>query len=222
MSLLSDFEKMIGRETSGSIFILRGNTGTGKSSFAFTLLKDFLAQGEPCLFISTQISANDVREKMKRWFGINCFKKEEEKKLQLIDLYSSKGMSAVSDLNELNFHLSVALKDFKPRVLFFDSITSLLLYNDSEIVTKFIQRLVMKLREINATAFFIIDSGGVEEQTVELVSYFLDGILETKVDDSSKPQRLFRVFSVKFGKNSLKWFPFTISDSGFQFTKEAF
>ena len=78
----------------------------------------------------------------------------------------------------------------------------------------------MKLRDLGASGFFVVDSGSVGEKTVELVSYFLDGILEVKIEDSSpNPIRLFRVFSIKFGHSSLEWAPFTISEKGLEFYK---
>ncbi len=202
--LYKDLEKMLGTSLEGLVIVLRGPVGSGKSTFCKTLLKEVLEKGKKCLYFSTSQTEEVIKERFKTVRNL--------KNLKIMTLYSSQNFNQVRELNSLNFEINNAIKAHDPSLFVFDSITSLLLNNDAIEVAKFIQRLVVKLRQQNIFAVFVVDSEAVDNRAVELVSYFVDSILETKINE--RYEKMVRVYFARFAAPVLKWKKLKINEKG--------
>ena len=82
------------------------------------------------------------------------------------------------DLVDLNFLLDKALKKLpEKKFVLIDSITTLLIYNDLQVVEKFMHAMVGKMRSSETSAVFIISSR-VEEEVTDLLAQFCDKVVE--------------------------------------------
>jgi circadian clock protein KaiC len=218
MGLLEDFEKIIqGGFKENTIYLLRGPPGSGKTVFTLTLLKELLDKGSRCVYLTTELTPEELKTHAKRGFGLDFGTYEKAGKLRLIDGCSWKlgkrnhGIVDVSDLSFFSHTLSEILLEFGDHFfVVFDSLTSLLLYNETTAVAKFMQVQVARWRAAGISALVIIEEGVNDEQTVQLLSYFVDGIFETRLEAKDGLERRFRVLSLKTGAHRTDWIPFAI------------
>ena len=160
----------------------------------------------------------------------------KEEKLLILDACPWKaGKSGPEVLNagnlttvshELSVLLDAVSKNNRNRFfLFFDSITSLLLYHPAEGVVKFLQVLVERMRkacENGVPGIFTVETGVHDKATVSLVSFFMDGIFETrKLPTADDIIRQFRVMALKSARHETRWLPIKIDKSGFVFVEES-
>lgn len=234
-ALLSDFEKIIdGGLRENTIYLIRGLPGSGKTSFCVTLLGELLEKGEECVYLTTELSPKDLMKHTKNGFGLDFERYVREGKLLFLDACSWKtGKSGpevldVSNLMTVSHELSVLLDEVssnkrKRFFLFFDSITSLLLYNPVEGVVKFLQVLVERMRmacENGVPGIFTVETGIHDKTTVNMASFFMDSIFETrKLPVAEDIIRQFRVMTLKSARHETRWLPIKIDKSGFGFVE---
>ncbi len=87
-----------------------------------------------------------------------------------------KFVSAPTALTELSIVISELAKNKEFYCLFFDS--TLTVYNDSLIVTKFVHNLTSKLRTLGTKAVFVIMKGERETALEQDINMFVDDVLE--------------------------------------------
>ncbi len=84
-------------------------------------------------------------------------------------------LSSPSNLVELAIHIEKNTRDFsKENFLLFDSLTTLLIYNKTENLTRFAHKLGLKMKAMNITTFFLI----VEQETTKEILKFLSTITD--------------------------------------------
>jgi len=97
-------------------------------------------------------------------------KNEEEKNV----IFTSSGNS----LTELNIVINEALEVGKMKNLFFDSLSTLLIYEKPQTVSKFIHSLTAKLRDLNVNAIFISLKDELNPELLKNLYMFADKIIE--------------------------------------------
>ena len=73
-------EKIQGGFFKGSVNMITGQTGTGKSAFCSSFLYDGVKKGEPAIYVTTEQRVEDLRGDIQSMFGWD-FTKFEKKKL---------------------------------------------------------------------------------------------------------------------------------------------
>lgn len=90
-------------------------------------------------------------------FFIDCVSKKTKQRKSTPNYYYTNGPQS---LTELSIMISEKLKDKKIKFIFFDSVLTLLTYNDEKVSARFIQHVTSKLREEGVKGIFIsIDEG---------------------------------------------------------------
>jgi len=238
MGLLGDFERIMdGGLRENTLYLVRGLPGSGKTAFCMTLMREMLEGGKDCVYLTTELSPKSFTDHARHGFGWDFEPFEREGRLQFLDACSWKsggggaGALDASDLMTMSHELGRLLSDVNERkrgkfFLFFDSVTSLLLYNPVEVVVKFLQVLATRMRETgnpDLPGIFTLEEGVHDEKVMNALSFFMDGIFETRlVPVDADFRREFRVTALKTATHRMKWLPVKIDRSGFGFPDEAF
>ncbi len=205
--------------------LLIGKSGVGKTIFCKQFLRDGLVNGEPCIYVTTNESPEEIGKSMRR-FGFNVETEKGVNTFRIVDCYSWKlgsgaeGEYFVSNPTDLAVLLGVtekAMRGLKNIRLVFDSITGLTSISRHGIVeiSKFLQVLVAKVRLAEGNAVFTVDPEAHDQQFMSFLRQAFDGTLEMKEEESGKEmKRLLRVFSLKEAKHKTSWMPFDITDHG--------
>jgi KaiC/GvpD/RAD55 family RecA-like ATPase len=205
--------------------LLIGQSGVGKTIFCKQFLQNGLVNGEPCIYLTTNESPEEIVKSMKR-FGFNVETAKDVNMFRIVDCYSWKlgggaeGEYFVSNPADLAVVLGVtekAMCGLKNIRLVFDSITGLTSISRHGIVeiSKFLQVLVAKVRLAEGNAVFTVDPEAHDPQFMSFLRQAFDGTLEMKEEESGKEmKRLLRVFSLKEAKHKTSWMPFEINDHG--------
>ncbi len=81
-------------------------------------------------------------------------------------------------LTELSLNITKAINTGKFDSLVFDSLSTLLIYNKKEVVIKFVQSLVNKLRNKKITTVFAALKGDTEKGLLKEIGMFVDEVVE--------------------------------------------
>jgi KaiC/GvpD/RAD55 family RecA-like ATPase len=212
--------------------LLIGQSGVGKTIFCKQFLQNGLVKGEPCIYITTNESPEEIVKSMRR-FGFNVETGKDVSTFRIVDCYSWKlgsqgeGEYFVSNPTDLAVLLGVtekAMRGLKNIRLVFDSITGLTSISRHGIVeiSKFLQVLVAKVRVAEGNSVFTVNPEAHDPQFMSFLRQAFDGTLEMKEEESGKEmKRLLRVFSLKEAKHKTCWIPFDITDQGINVKSDA-
>lgn len=218
---ISKLDKLLeGGFPTNSAILLVGPPGCGKSTMSQQFVFEGLKQKQPALYITLDVSPQDVLENMEK-FGWKV-SKLRDRKLKFIDAYSwrlgkPKGEFALTnlgDLNELNLAITEAISILNTsniRRNVFDSISTLLLYADPTLVVKLIPVIIAKGKQANYTQLLILEEGVHDEKTVSTLNYVSDGVIEFKMEED---KRFLRISRMKATKHIRKWIEFDITAKG--------
>ncbi len=99
---------------------------------------------------------------------------EPQKKENVVFLASQR------NLTDLSITLSEVLNRISgKKFVILDSLTTMLLYNDSNTTTQFLQFLANRLRLWNTSSFILTMEGKGEEEVIRVVSQVVDKIIKT-------------------------------------------
>jgi len=90
-------------------------------------------------------------------------------------------VSSISALTELSITINKVLEKTKSEALIVDSLSTLLIYNDEALITRFVHSLIGKVRAFGTTAILPILARDSKTSLIEDLSMFVD-----KIDDLGK------------------------------------
>ena len=232
MGLREDLAKAIdGGLQENGIYLVVGAPGSGKSAFCVTLMDELLRDGEDCAFITTDLAPVDLKWHAEHGFGMDFARYEQGGQLEIMDGCSWKaeggcpGAIDLSDLPSLGHRLSGMLEEAKSGkrkkfFLFFDTVSSLLLYNDAKSLMKFLQTQVLRLRSAGVPAILTLEEDAADRAFADTLSAFVDGVfsLQVKCTDHSFA-RSFRVSSMRSSPHHDGWQPSVVGNCGYKLTE---
>jgi KaiC/GvpD/RAD55 family RecA-like ATPase len=199
--------------------LMLGSPGIGSLEFNISLAKNYIEEGQTVVFVSTDIHADNLLYLMEK-FGMNV-KENLGKKLFLIDYHSSllgtfendghhnDDVRYVVDLEGIMFNIdSIADQVGTPIKIFIQSLSTLFLYNQSNVVLKFFQISSSKIRSDFGSAIFTLHDGVHDSTTVNHLIAIADGVIELKFDDDLKKR--MRIRNMRGLPTSSQWIPFEI------------
>ncbi|MCD6477411.1 MAG: hypothetical protein J7K87_00185, partial [Candidatus Aenigmarchaeota archaeon] len=86
-------------------------------------------------------------------------------------------VSSPHALTEISISLEKAIKNKKVDFVIFDSISAMLIYEDSFTIMKFIHRLVLTFRARSISAFFVIMKEDLSDELMKDLAMFVDKIV---------------------------------------------
>lgn len=175
-----------------SIMIL-GPPKAGKALFGLHFLLEGLKSNESGIYVTTNSFPEDVVKKMETLGLID--KMLEDGLLRFVDCYSVHAgvhkdntafiirVGGPTALTEIGIAFSEIVKRIPKKNNFrvvFDSISTLLLYNDPRTIEIFVQQINGKIKASGASSMFIVEEGMHDEKDVTALNSILDSLIHMK------------------------------------------
>ncbi|MFH1285540.1 MAG: RAD55 family ATPase [Candidatus Micrarchaeota archaeon] len=209
------------REPSNVLLI--GPPGVEKLVFGMQFVNQGLAEKQPCIYITTDKTPLEI-ENQSGEYGMRLFS-HTNRGLRFVDCYSwtlEKPPQRRSDilvpgpssLNDLSIGITQAMQEaFKPEAKVrgvLQSVSTLLLYNNPEVVCRFLQVIGARLKAANSTTVFLLDEGMHDEKVIATMKHLMDEVVEIK----SEGER----FTLRVPTSGLeKWVGFKLGKTGIEF-----
>ncbi len=202
-----------------SSMLLVGSPGIGMLEFTLSLAKGCLDSEEMTIFVTVDLLPKDLMNSMEA-FGIPPDRLG--KNLFIIDYHSSLlgsmdghgedqtgAIRHVADLEGIMFNIcEIANLAKRPVKVFLHSLSTLFLYNQTNVVIKFFQISSSRIRTEMGTIVFTIHEGVHDEKTVNHLMAIADGVLELRFDD--RLNRQLRIRHMRGYVAPSQWIPFEI------------
>jgi len=192
----------------GSVVLLTGRPGIGKSAFVQQFCQEAIRSNEKAVVAVTDTSADIIRKRIGGTEG----------QLHVLDFLLQKPQQ-VNDIS-IAIHQLLAKFQGHPIRLAFDSLSTLgTMFNPAYLAPWLLDQRARFLKaNSNVMALIVYHTGINPPSVTRSLQALSDVVLEMKFDETSEePKRLFRIFSTRGAAHSLKWYPFTISDTGINF-----
>jgi KaiC/GvpD/RAD55 family RecA-like ATPase len=220
---------LIEGEVPRGVYLLIGNSGSGKTTFCKTFIARGLSNKETGIYLSTDEDCFEIQASIQKLVEEKDGAKAD---LRLVDAYSWRARGVTGrepfctiDPGNLSGVIITCQKvcnnASNPRFVF-DSITNLVIQSDPDTTLKFLQLVTAKMRSMNALAFFTMIPTSHDSKFVSTVKTMFDGIIEMRLDEIGEEiTRLFRIFSMKGVKHKTRWVIFTIAEKGVSIVEDS-
>ncbi|MFH1592125.1 MAG: ATPase domain-containing protein [Candidatus Woesearchaeota archaeon] len=176
-----------------SAILVIGPPLSQKDKIFYEIVSKALNNKKTVLFITTDHFPKDVESSLQK-NKILPEKYEKEGNLKFIDCYSAQTQNTVSDtavikrvpgplaLNEISVALAELENYFykknKKQYVFFQSLSTLLMYSTPEAVGRFVQIITARTKNVDGSIVFIIEKGMHDEKVVASMEHLMDGVVE--------------------------------------------
>ena len=185
----------------GTNLLVMGPPMTGKYDLLCEVLADGHRQGDAGLVVTTQHSADRLREDVGERLPDDA-----EPQLGIVDCVSQeRGMgqeehaltqyvSSPGDFTGIGMASSKLLEQFanqgyQTRVAL-DSISQLLMYADVKTVFRFLHILTGRISAADGLGFGTMDADAHDDQTVNTIRQLFDGLVETRTGETGRERRV--------------------------------
>lgn len=202
-----------------STTLMVGSPGIGMLEFTAFVAKEWMRAGDVVIFVTVDLLPSDLIAAMGS-FGITG--EEQERGLRIVDYHSSllgslddvpagegPEIRRCSDLEGIMFNIaSLASATDRPVRIVVHSLSTLFLYNQTNVVLKFFQISSSRIRNELGAAVFTVNEGVHDDRTVNHLMALADGVLELKFDEEL--HRRMRIRNMRGCVTSSQWIPFEI------------
>ncbi|MFH1126569.1 MAG: ATPase domain-containing protein [archaeon] len=214
---IKNLDKLIeGGFPKNAAILLIGPPGVGKSILCEQILNEGIRENEECIFVTFDSRPESIRQSMKR-FGWNS-----DGKLTFLDCFSWRigsgcnsmyAVDGLSNLNQLNMVFTDLLRDIgkKDKRLVADSISTLFLYSDPQMVPLFLQEFIAKSTSTDSTLFLTLEEGVHDIRIVSTLNFLADGLIEMKFEED---KRFLRISKMKDTRHQRIWVEYEITEEG--------
>ena len=205
---------------------IAGETGTGKTTLALSIICEKLAEGRAAAIITTDAPPEAFIERCKSiCSGIGTSLREEN--IFFLDCYSwrvgtnvQKRREKIISIGGLDNLGALAIKveeilERKPALVLLDSLSTFSLHSGEKEVLRFLEVFAGRIRAAGLTAMVIMESGVQSKEFEKTINSISDGIIETKFNEESDDiVRHMRIRSMKNARHVSKWTKFAIGENG--------
>ncbi|MEP6941293.1 MAG: circadian clock protein KaiC [Betaproteobacteria bacterium] len=169
----------------GSTILLSGTAGTGKSSIAGHFVAEAGRRGERSLYVALEESQSAITRNLKS-IGVRLSPLLSQ---DLVRFHVTRPTE-----HSLEMHLALlheTVRDYMPRVIVVDSITSLLAMGDQREVTSMLIRLIdfLKMNDITVVMTALVTGGYLDATTGMHISSLVDTWLSLTNDEHTGARR---------------------------------
>lgn len=208
----------------GSNILVMGPAYSGKEVLVYSFLAEGVKKGVPVVVILIDKTVELFEEEMN--YVLPTWKSYVEKGLvKYIDAYSRtigeksnvEGviyLDSQTDLNGISEAIEKIISEIKGiaryyRLAFF-TLSTILTFADSQSVLKFLQPFTTKRKKENAVSLYLLEKGLHEENTIQMVSYLMDGAIDFKSESGKIYLQVRGITEVQ----SRSWIEISPSKSG--------
>jgi KaiC/GvpD/RAD55 family RecA-like ATPase len=171
----------------GNVMLL-GPTGGEKEAFAHHFAAAADPKKESVFIVNADATPDNIQEKANgigldlkgdHVFYIDCYSQTLGQKKELVPTDNCTYVSGPGALNDLSISLNEAIKRSagkRIRVIF-HSLSTFVLYNPKESITKFLQVVEGRLKNADATTLFLVEEGVHDKQLLSLLEHGMDMLL---------------------------------------------
>jgi len=199
----------------GSMVLVIGAPGAGKSTLGKQFLFDSLAKEKPAVLVDTFESLEVAKETMAsfEWSGPLL------DNIIFLDCYSwrtgvvrQRYSASPKNLTDMNLVLSDLLKNeigvgSRARLVI-DSFSDVIMHAGAAQAQKFLDTLKAKLAESRVTSMVMLEAGVHEEKVNAAIEYVTDGTIKMQYEERGRSLMVSRMLGTPV---TIKWIPFTLS-----------
>ena len=213
-----------------SNILIYGPNGVGKSLMCAQFVKEGLAAGESCLYITTKYNLDEVRTRMAQ-AGLDAIDYEKMGKLVIINPLTGEtsGMEIGSQIDYVEISRSVttiakSINEAKRRLsgkirVVFASLTGMLMDTSNDQMKEFwgiISTMIRRIRLQGHTAVYMLDPA-TDEQTTKRLRFMMDGFIELMIDlYGSESKRTLIIHHLEFVDAAIGKYDYKLLDTGIE------
>jgi KaiC/GvpD/RAD55 family RecA-like ATPase len=205
-------ELMEGGFEEGSINLLTGKTGTGKSIFSFQFIYNgAIEHGDVGLYITTEETGNNIKKQAERFgWDIKSAEKKGLIKIMAVDPF---------DLETLADKITESVNMQKAKRVVIDSVSMFELYmQDAYKVRKSLFKVIQKLRDTKKTSILVAEileeSKGLSRCGV--IEFMVDSVIILQYLGIAKYKRSLSIRKMRMTDHSTDIHPFEIKRNGIE------
>ena len=199
----------------GSMILIVGAPGSGKSTLGKQYLFDSLAKQKPAVLVDTFEPFELVKETMLSFEWDTSLLD----RIAFMDCYSwrtgatkEKYSGSPKNLTDTSIALSELLNnelDQNSRArLVIDSFSDFVMHGGAENAQKFLGAIKAKLTERRVTSMVVLEAGLHEERVNAAIEYITDGTIRMRYEESGRSLMVSRMMGTPA---TMKWIPFTLA-----------
>lgn len=220
--------KMQGGLVDGTMNLVTGKTGTGKTAFCANFLRRGAELGEPGVYVTTEEREEDIKADIESMFGWNFGEMEEEGKVKILSIKPVFPSKEIENLNRLvRSYISnlldqvmEAVEEIEAERVIIDSVSIIEMFIRDEYMARVaLASLLNKLREAKVTALM---TGTVPETSEGLsgggiIEFLVDTVLLLEfVPVAEEFSRTLTIRKMRRTDHEVEIFPFEITPQGIQ------
>jgi KaiC/GvpD/RAD55 family RecA-like ATPase len=181
----------------GTIMLVVGEPGTGKTTLLRSFLHEGVERGDFCVYLLTNRLLDRVLIDMSRK-GWNVSDKPNMRFILCEGVANKRVPSYVGNFEDLldlayNSERMISKSDIESKRMIIDDLSYVFLMHGKDIVFKFLHRFTQLWRENNVTAFVEVQKGMFDEQIMTSLESMTNGTIETKREDGVQKFRVSRL-----------------------------
>ncbi len=213
----------------GSVILVSGGAGTGKTTFCIQSLYQGALHGERGIYLSFEEEPRHIRKHMRKNFGWDLAQLEKEGKLAIIKLDPIKVSRQIEQrIDQKKGLLEIKAEDlsfpFKPDRVCVDSLSALSIAFMGEATYRvYIKELFDVLSDLNSVNLVISETEQVPKQysPTGFEEFLADGVIVLyNIQNSTKRENALEILKLRSGKHEKKMVYYEITDSGIKFSFE--
>ena len=166
---------------------------SGKKEFLYNYLQDSLKNKGPVIFLSTDSSSEDIKKdllKNKIYYGtykdilrfVDCYSQQAGNNVQ--DSEDTRRVPGPIALNEISVVLAQIEAELykinEKHVVIFDSLSTLLMYSNPQMVGRFLQCLIAKIKNAGGSVLFTLEEGMHDPKDMVTIEHLMQAIIHVK------------------------------------------
>ena len=184
----------------GSIIVLIGEPGTGKTSLIRNFVKAGLDGGDTCIYLMTNRSLDHVLASTANT-GWNVGEAQNLKFMLYNGVVTKRVKSFVGnfeDLIDVAYNCERLVSSTEPgrARMVIDDLSYMFLINNKDVIFKFLNRMCQILREHEVTCLLELQRGMLDPQIVTALESITDGTIETRRQGDKRSFRVSRMEGV--------------------------
>jgi KaiC/GvpD/RAD55 family RecA-like ATPase len=208
-------QQMLGGIPQGSLCLLLGPPGAGKSILGKRFLYTGIEGKKEAFLVATSEGEDRVLETMQLF----NWDRGVEKHLHFLDCYSwksgkskSKYSASLTSLTDVSVGITSIIDDASVQPedesrIVIDSFTDVISYGGAERALRLLDTVHTKLQTRGVTGLLLLEEGVHDEKTVKSVEYATDGTIRMKFSEQGRFMMVSRLSATPL---SPKWIAFTI------------